>query len=252
MNLALEQAVARSVGRGDSPPTLRFWSNRRCLVLGRYDPRRDGFQHALEPIAKADLPVFRRRTGGSAVLHDDGVLNWSIVLPRSRGSGPNRGLEDGYQLLCEGLIRGLQQLGVPARAGELPGTFCDGRYNLLAGEKKIAGTAQTRRQSYQLIHGTLFLNNNLDRMIRDLRAFYRSLPDGGARQVHPDTVTTVRELLGRPVEATEATRVFSQAFSDRVPLVRGKFDPSEVQAARSLAPALRFDPAPRANVEPAG
>jgi lipoate-protein ligase A len=75
-NLALEEAIARQVGEGKSPPTLRLWRNRNAAVIG--ENQSVNAELRLDACRELGVEVVRRFTGGGAVYHDLGNLNYSI------------------------------------------------------------------------------------------------------------------------------------------------------------------------------
>jgi len=80
-NLALEEAILRAVGEGEQPPTLRIWRNPRCVVIGR--GQRPEEEADLAACERLRIPVLKRPSGGGAVYHHPGNLNFSLFLPLS-------------------------------------------------------------------------------------------------------------------------------------------------------------------------
>lgn len=127
-----------------SRPVADLWQCRQALVVPRSYQQFDGFAAACRQSAEAGWPVYVRPSGGGLVPLDRGVLNLSLAYPLQ--TRPGDAVERIYRHLCALLQAALQPLGVQAHWQAVPGSFCDGRFNLAVGQgasaRKIAGTAQ--------------------------------------------------------------------------------------------------------------
>ncbi|HMO75956.1 MAG TPA: hypothetical protein PKD99_06195 [Sphingopyxis sp.] len=130
----LEEMLARE---GEAAE-LRLWTNRQCLVTTRRFARLDRFEAAAAASAARGWPVFVRASGGTTVVHRPGILNVSLLMVRRAGAVD---IDRGYAGLGRRLVAALAALGVAARVGPVPGSYCDGRHNIVAGARKVAGTA---------------------------------------------------------------------------------------------------------------
>jgi lipoate---protein ligase len=144
-NLALEESFLEKGFEGSS--ALFLYANEPCVVVGRNQ------NPWVEASEASGLPVLRRVSGGGAVYHDLGNLNWAIILPRSRHD------RDAELALVVGALR---DIGVDAKAGPRGGLFVSagGPY---AGAK-ISGTARRLTAGRVLHHGTLLVDADLARM----------------------------------------------------------------------------------------
>lgn len=125
----------------DHPPgarKLRIWENQNCLVTTRRIARHNWFESAAAHSAKYGWPVHVRSTGGTTVVHRPGILNVSLAMVSKK---TNVQPDDSYQELTKLLIGSLSKMGVFANSGFVQNSYCDGRYNICVGGKKIAGTA---------------------------------------------------------------------------------------------------------------
>lgn len=173
-NLALDEALAERVGAGEAPPFLRLWTGRRSLVTSRYDPGLVDRRGALAWCREHSYDLLLRSSGGTAVVHSEWTLNLSAAVP-ARDGFPS--IAQAYELLPAGLLLALAELGLRAGYGSVPGSFCDGRWNLVARGRKLAGTAQRRRAGYVLWHAVLLVSGGereLAAMNADIAAFYRA------------------------------------------------------------------------------
>lgn len=141
-NLALEAMLGR-LAAVTGEPVLYLWQNAPCVVIGiNQNPWLECNISAME----ADgVLLVRRRTGGGAVYHDDGNLNYSICLPEAMFDEARQ-----YGVV----LRALESLTIPA--------IRNGRNDILADGKKISGSAFSHSQGAAIQHGTLLLQSRLE------------------------------------------------------------------------------------------
>jgi lipoate-protein ligase A len=158
-NLAIDEAIAKTdSGNANTLNTIRFWRSHRAVVIGRFQCVHKEVNLAF--CQKNDISIARRFTGGGAVFHDLGNLNFSLRLHQSHDYVP-RGLKELYEAFI-GIITGsLNALEIPARFD--PIGSC-----IRIGKKKISGTAGWIKQGVSFIHGTLLIDANLDMLQRSL------------------------------------------------------------------------------------
>jgi len=126
---------------------------------------------SVEYVARArelGLPVVRRSSGGTALLHAPGDLAWALVLPRS-DPRVGRDFARGYGRLGIGAVRFLQERGVPSSWAPSPGlssSYCllgsRGSVLTVAG-RILGGAAQHLTQEALLHHG--IIPHTLDRRL---------------------------------------------------------------------------------------
>ena len=157
--------------RGARQPTLVVYRwLRNTLVLGRGQPLSD----IDEAVCREEgIPVLRRRTGGTAVLHNR-TVNISLVLPAGHLWAQSiRGL---YTRFIAVVSRALKSVGVPAtpldiasapRPARSPICFeADSGETLLLRKRKVFGCAQHRLKDAVLVHGTLLLDLDVPQQSR--------------------------------------------------------------------------------------
>ncbi len=165
LNLALEESLLergiRDDSRGDDSrgdagddsrgdagaSAVLVYVNDPCVVVGRNQ------NPWVEVSPRSPLPVLRRVSGGGAVYHDRGNLNWSILVPRSRHDP-----EAELRLVAAAL----RSLGVETVSGRRGGLFVAD-----AGPwkgAKLSGTARRLTASRVLHHGTLLVDADLSRL----------------------------------------------------------------------------------------
>jgi lipoate-protein ligase A len=168
----------------------------------------------LQALREAGYDLVRRPTGGKAILHID-ELTYSVIVPETdpRVAG---GIVESYRRLSTALVYGLEQLGVPDVAADQKaqnhrqkGPVCfevPSDYEITAGGRKLAGSAQMRAQSVVLQHGALPLWGNIARICPLLAS--RPSP---ARVLA--RATTVAEALGKTITWDEAADAIATGFA---------------------------------------
>lgn len=213
VNVAVDHVLMESVGAGMSPPTLRVWTNRPCVVIGWGEARLPNLAVGAELLGERGFPLLRRYSGGQAVVHGVGYLNFSACMPTQTPFD----LVDDYRDLLGRFIEGLQLLGLRAGLGEVPDSYCVGPYDIAIGNLKIAGTAQARRKGAVLVHGTLLVDADGQAMASLLRDFYARA--GMPRTIDPRTITSVASELGRAITAGEVAEALMAAWKGVATLV---------------------------------
>lgn len=240
-NMAIDEAIAIHAGCGDALPTLRFYQwQPPCVSLGRHQPLAD---LDLARCRELGYGIVRRPTGGRAILHID-ELTYSVMGKQSEPALQGAVL-DSYLRLSQGLLSGLDYLGLdvrkaPAssRAGNDAGPICfevPSAYEIVAGGKKLVGSAQSRRQGWVLQHGTLPLTGDITRLI-DTLALAGESEGAALRRDLAGRATTASQVLGQPVSFQQAAQALRQGFADALGLnlVDGELSEVEQQTAQQL------------------
>ncbi len=197
-----DRDLLEAVRAGTAPPTARIWENERCLVAARSERSLADLGTARAELAARGWPVVVRDSGGTTVPHARGVLHLSLAFRPPDGTRCT--LEAVYGALGLPLRRALDRLGIETRWGDVAGSFCDGRFNLVAQGRKIAGTAQRWRarpgasapgRGAVLAHALLLVDADLRELTEAVNAFYAAA--GAPRRFDPAASTTVAECLQR-------------------------------------------------------
>jgi lipoyl(octanoyl) transferase len=170
MNMAIDLALLESVQAGGSP-VLRFyrWSP-ACLSFGRNQCARDTYDPVV--VAACSIDVVRRPTGGLAVLHDAEVT-YSVIAPIGAIGRPR----EAYVRINAWLVAALREFGVaavlapPLARGGVPagGEPCFARPaagEVVAGGRKLIGSAQRCERHCILQHGSILLDGDQRRVHR--------------------------------------------------------------------------------------
>ncbi len=192
MNMAVEEAIPRMVGEGESPSTVRFWHNSNTIVIGCFQSTR--LEVNMEACKETKTEIVRRFTGGGAVYHDSGNLNYAISLRKGHPLVPGQNLQSVFEKLSEGSVQGLRKLGVKAAFQPVNDIQVDG--------KKVSGAAGSIRWNTIFHHGCILVNSDLRILGKVLNVPKAKLEDRHVASVQK-RVTTVRDELGRDVSTRE-------------------------------------------------
>ncbi|MFH0861966.1 MAG: biotin/lipoate A/B protein ligase family protein [Candidatus Altiarchaeota archaeon] len=227
-NMGLDEAILEHVSDSRSPATLRFygWAP-RAVSIGYFQSMREEVD--VDACFKDGVDVVRRITGGGAVYHDR-ELTYSYIAKED--AVPDDILES-YRLICGGLIRGFNGLGLKAEFAPLN--------DILSGGRKISGNAQTRRMGCVMQHGTILLDVDVDRMFRYLKVPSEKMRDKAVKDVK-ERVTSLKHLTGKEVPCGKAAEAFKKGFAEalKLRLKPASPTPSELAQAQSLAECKYF------------
>ncbi|MDX7899550.1 lipoyl protein ligase domain-containing protein [Aeromonas media] len=191
--LAQEQRWLRDCAH-DGQPRTHLWQAPQCLIVTRKDTRQPHYEAACKQLADEGWPVHVRDSGGTAVPHGAGILNLSLILPRTTTD-----LAHYYHLLGAPLLTLLAEYGLAGSYDFVPGSFCDGQYNLVIGGRKITGTAQRWLAPGQdhggavLAQAMLLVAGDVDEGTRMASRFYELA--GGELRFLPGTSTTLTQQI---------------------------------------------------------
>ena len=149
--------------------TLYLWKNRRTVVIGQ---NQNPFSECNVEVLEADGGfLMRRRTGGGAVYHDDGNINFSFVVPKA-------------------LYDQTRQFRVIQRAVADFGivTELSGRNDILTDGRKFSGNAFSKGKYQDLHHGTILIKGNMEDLQRYLKPKPAKLQKHGVASVRSRVV----------------------------------------------------------------
>lgn len=200
MNMAVEEAIVKNVGQARVANTVRFWRNLETVVVGAYQDAEA--ETNLQLCQEQGVSVVRRFTGGGAVYHDLGNLNFSIALRQSHRLVTNDLLKT-FEILSQGAVLGLKALGIN-------NVQCEQGNCIVVNGFKLAGIAGCVRWGAFFCHGSTLVSTDPNRIDSFLTS---KMPrhDKYVKSVRRP-VTTVSQQLNRTVMISEVKAAFQEGF----------------------------------------
>lgn len=175
---------------------LLLWQNANTIVVGKNQNAEAEINRAF--VEEHDIRVVRRMTGGGAVYHDMGNLNYSFITD----------VGDAEQLAMQRfttpVVKVLRDLGLDAEAS--------GRNDILVSGKKVSGTAQRIMQGRILHHGTLLFESNPSMIAGALNVDSAKFQSKSAKSVK-SRVGNIREFLPNDMKMEEFWAYLKKALS---------------------------------------
>jgi lipoate-protein ligase A len=164
-NMAFEEYAIKSLD-----PTYEYfflWQNSPTVVIGRNQNTIEEVN--LDFLKNNDIAVVRRLSGGGAVYHDKGNINFTYVVDYRK--------EDfnSIKRFAQAVVRALEKLGVNAQFS--------GRNDITVEGKKISGNAQYLTKGRLLHHGTLLFDSDLDVLSKALKVKQQKILSKGVKSV---------------------------------------------------------------------
>lgn len=181
LNLAMEEYVLKNMPKDDS--YFLFYVNRPSIIIGK---NQNTIEEVNQPyIDEHGIDVVRRISGGGAVYHDTGNLNFSFVTDDDGNSFHN------FKKFTEPIVEALQSLGVD--------TDMSGRNDIQVGSAKISGNAMVKVKDRMFSHGTLMLNSELNEVQNALKVNPAKIKSKGIKSVR-SRVANISEFLDEPLD----------------------------------------------------
>lgn len=173
-NLALEEYVFEHLDRNRE--YFMLWQNQNAVIVGKYQNTAEEIDQTY--IDEHGIRVARRLSGGGAVYHDMGNLNYTLIVDKERNP------DFDFSLFVLPVIDALRDLGVDA-------SFT-GRNDLTIGGRKFSGNSQYAKSGRIMHHGCIMLDSNLENVGDALRVKAAKFESKSIKSVR-SRVTTINE-----------------------------------------------------------
>lgn len=161
-NLAVEEYLVEQLAEGEI--ILYLWQNDNTVVIGR---NQNAWQECrVEKLQDNGGKLARRLSGGGAVFHDQGNLNYTLIMPKKVYN-----LEEQLTVI----IKALNNLGIAAEFS--------GRNDIVCQDKKISGNAFYYGTKGAYIHGTVLVDSDLDKLSSYLKVSEEKIKSKGIDSV---------------------------------------------------------------------
>jgi lipoate-protein ligase A len=217
INLALEEYALRNFG--ESEDYLLFYVNEPSIIIGRNQNTLEEIND--EYVRNNSIHVVRRMSGGGAVYHDLGNLNFSFITKYKQENLNN------FLKFNEPVIRILKEMGVPAEMS--------GRNDILADGKKISGNAQFSTGKRMFSHGTLLFNSDLGEVANALNVKMSKIQSKGHKSVRSRVSNIIEFLDTNNMELTDfKQRILDGLYQDREKFETYKLTKDEWKSVHNL------------------
>ena len=200
-NLALEQFTFDRLDRESS--YFMLWQNHNSIIIGKHQNTREEINEAY--VKEKNITVARRLSGGGAVYHDLGNLNFTFISGAGRDglyTGKTTGID--FSVFCEPIRDALRSFGVPVEIS--------GRNDMTVEGKKFSGNAQYIKLGRVMHHGTILYDSNLEMLSGALRPGSDKIESKGIKSVQ-SRVTNIRPYMKNDMPVTAFWAAFKEQIS---------------------------------------
>ncbi|CEG23478.1 Lipoate-protein ligase LplJ [Planococcus massiliensis] len=185
INLAIEEYLLKTMDV-EKDSFLLFYINEPSIIIGKNQNTAEEIN--TDYVDSNGIHVVRRLSGGGAVYHDLGNLNYSFITVDDGNSFRN------FRKFTEPVVQALQSLGVDAELS--------GRNDLMVAGRKISGNAQFSTRGRMFSHGTLMFDTEVDAVVSALKVSKEKIESKGIKSIR-SRVANISEFLEEPMTVTE-------------------------------------------------
>ncbi|UUV98017.1 lipoate--protein ligase [Vagococcus luciliae] len=177
INLAIETFLLQEMPVDE--PILLFYINEPSIIIGRNQNTIEEIN--MDYVEDNGIHVVRRLSGGGAVYHDEGNLNFSFIMPDDGESFRN------FAKVTQPIIDALHELGVE-------GAELKGRNDLVIDDKKFSGNAMYATNGRMFAHGTLMFDSDVNEVVNALKVRKDKIESKGIKSIR-SRVTNIKPFL---------------------------------------------------------
>ncbi|SPR94911.1 lipoate--protein ligase [Bacillus altitudinis] len=195
INLAIEEYCLKYLDPEET--YLLFYINQPSIIIGKN-------QNTIEEINTKyvednGIKVVRRLSGGGAVYHDKGNLNFSFITKDDGDSFHN------FKKFTEPVIKALEKFGVKAELS--------GRNDIMADGRKISGNAQFATRGRIFSHGTLLFDSEIEHVVSALNVKKEKIESKGIKSIR-SRVANISELMDQKMTTEEFRKILLSYIFD--------------------------------------
>ncbi|CAM3520451.1 lipoate--protein ligase [Aeromicrobium ponti] len=184
INLAIEEYALKNLDINET--YLLFYINEPSIIIGKNQNTIEEIN--TEYVESNGIHVVRRLSGGGAVYHDLGNLNFSFITKDDGESFHN------FLKFTEPVINALKKLGVNAKLS--------GRNDLTAEGRKISGNAQFSTKGRMFSHGTLLFDSEIESVVSALKVKKDKIESKGIKSIR-SRVANISEFMEKKITIEE-------------------------------------------------
>ena len=195
-NLATEEYVLKNF----ADDSFMLWRNEPSIIVGKHQNTLAEIN--LDYVNENQIKVVRRLSGGGAVFHDKGNINFTFI-----SKGDHRTLVD-FRKFTEPILEVMQKLGIEARF--------EGRNDLTIDGRKFSGNAEHVFKDRVLHHGTLLFSATMADLSLALNVDPSKFSDKAVKSVR-SRVTNISEHLKEPMEIEDFMELIRNHVKEKYP-----------------------------------
>ncbi|TCW40555.1 lipoate-protein ligase [Laceyella sacchari] len=200
INLAIEEYALKHLDIEET--YLLFYINEPSIIIGKHQNTVEEIN--VDYVREKGIHVVRRLSGGGAVYHDLGNLNFSFITKDDGKSFAN------FRKFTEPVISALESLNIKAELS--------GRNDILVDGKKVSGNAQFSTRGRMFSHGTLMFNVNIEEVVKALQVKKEKIESKGIKSVR-SRVANLVDYLAEPMSIQEFRQVLlTHIFDGKQPI----------------------------------
>lgn len=215
-NLAAEEYVLKNIHEN----CFMLWRNENAIIVGQHQNTLAEIN--VDYVKEKNIKVIRRLSGGGAVFHDLGNLNFTFIMNARAGEEK---IAD-FKSYTQPILEVLQKLGVDARF--------EGRNDLTIDGKKFSGNAEHIHKDRILRHGTLLFSSVMNNLHMALKVNPLKYQDKAVKSVR-SRVTNISEHLKVPMSVEEFRSHIMNHIMENFPGSRHyEFTPTDIERIEEL------------------
>jgi lipoate---protein ligase len=193
INLAIEEYALKNLDINET--YLLFYINEPSIIIGKNQNTIEEIN--TEYVERNGIHVVRRLSGGGAVYHDLGNLNFSFITKDDGDSFLN------FRKFTEPIIKALKKLGVNAELS--------GRNDIIVEGRKISGNAQFSTRGRMFSHGTLLFDSKIENIVSALNVKKDKIESKGIKSIR-SRVANISEFLKEKMTIEEFRSVLLESI----------------------------------------
>lgn len=216
-NLAVEEYVFDCLPKDRM--YVMLWRNDNAIIIGKHQNAHAQINPAF--VKEKNIRVVRRLSGGGAVYHDLGNLNFTIIADA-------QGDTLDFARFCDVVIAALKKAGICA--------VRNGRNDMTIDGKKFSGNAQYLRQGRVMHHGTILFDSDMTVLSQALQVDEAKIRSKGVDSVR-SRVTNVRPCLPRDMTMEQFRALLLQTILEQTPGEAYELSPEDLTEIERRAQA---------------
>lgn len=228
-HFALDDALIRQANTEGTQLLLHFWPTEKMVILGMMDSKLPYLGKGIQYLQDQQYKVVMRNSGGLAVMANQGILNFSLIL--AEASEEKLTIHEGYEIMLDLIQRTFASFNKEVKAFEISDSYCPGEFDLSIDGKKFAGIAQRRFKKGISIMIYLSVEGNQLLRGETIRSFYEHSLQGEKTRWHfpdvnPSSMANLSDLLETPLTVQDVQQLITDTLKKKNnQLVEGMYSP---------------------------